>query len=114
MTKKDLEFLQSEANKALTNVEDVIKRLTKDNPLILFTIEDSEADNFCDDVHDYPYGYMVSKHGHYLQGAIQKIEGNDVKLFLTGEDFGELYDIGLSELPFESLISVLTYLIERE
>jgi len=114
MTKKDLEFLQSEANKALTDVENAIKNLTKDKPLILFTIEDTEEDDFCDNVYDYPYGYTVSKHGFYMQGAIQKIEGDDVKLFLTGEDWGELHDLKLSELPFESLISVLTNLIERE
>ena len=115
MNKKDLSFLQEEANRVYNEVEAAIKNLTKDNPLQLFTKDDTEKDDFQDKVYEYPYGYFVSKHGYYVQGAVQKISGDlDVTLFLTGEDWGEEHTQSISELPFESQIMILTYLIERE
>jgi hypothetical protein len=111
MTKDDLEKLQEAANDILNGVEAAIRELTKDNPLQLFTNE--EADENSDDIYDYPYGYTVSKHGYYLQGAVQKVCDNDVTLFLTGEDWGEEYVVGVGELPVGSQIDLLTYLIER-
>lgn len=113
MEKKDLSFLQETANKVYDEVTKVIKDLTRKNSLQLFTQEETEAQDFCDKVYEYPYGYFVSKHGFYIQGAVQKIEGDDVTLFLTGEDWGEEHTVSVGELPFESQISLLTYLIER-
>jgi len=114
MNVKDLKFLHEEANRVYNEVEAAIIKMTKDNPLQLFTQEDTEKDDFCDKVYEYPYGYFVSKHGFYVQGAVQKISGSlDVTLFLTGEDWGEEHTQSVSELPFESQIMLLTYLIER-
>jgi len=114
MDVKDLKFLQDEANRLYSEVEATIINLTKDNPLQLFTQEDTEKDDFQDKVYEYPYGYFVSKHGFYIQGAVQKVSGSfDVTLFLTGEDWGEEHTVSVSELPFESQINLLTYLIER-
>jgi hypothetical protein len=114
MDKNELIALKDTANKVCFDLENTIKDLTKKNPLTLFTKEDSEKDEFQDKVYDdYPYGYTVSKHGYYLQGAVQKVEGNDVTLFLTGEDWGEEYEVGLSELPFGSQVEILAILIEK-
>lgn len=111
MTKDDLEKLQEAANDILNGVEAAIRELTTGNPLVLFTGESAEENQ--DNIYDYPYGYTVSRHGYYLQGAVQKVCGNDVTLFLTGEDWGEEYIVGVSELPVGSQIDLLTYLIAR-
>ena len=111
MNVKDLKFLHEEANRVYNEVEAAIKNLTKDNPLVLFTPESAEENQ--DDIYEYPYGYTVSKHGYYLQGAIQKVSGDEVTLFLTGEDWGEEYTQTVSELPYSSQIDLLTRLIER-
>jgi hypothetical protein len=113
MDKKELSFLQETANKVYDEVTKTIKDLTKENPLEVFSKEDTEADDFQDRVYEHPYGYFVSKHGFYVQGAVQKVQGNDAILFLTGEDWGDDYTVDVSELPFESQISLLTNLIER-
>ena len=113
MEKKDLSFLQETANRVYDEVTEAIKDLTRKNPLQLFTQEDTEKSDFCDTVYEHPYGYFVSKHGYYVQGAVQKVEGDEVTLFLTGEDWGEEHTQSVGELPFESQISLLTYLIER-
>ena len=114
MEKKDLSFLQETANKVYDDVTKAIKDLTRERPLQVFTEDEAEADDFQDKVYEHPYGYFVSKHGFYIQGAVQKVCGDDVTLFLTGEDWGEEHTVSVGELPFESQISLLTNLIERE
>ena len=113
MDKNDLKIMRSAAHKIYGDVTEAIKTLTKENPLEVFSKEESEANDFCDKVYEHPYGYFVSKHGFYVQGAVQKVQGSDATLFLTGEDWGEEHTVDVSELPFESQIMLLDSLIER-
>lgn len=111
MNKKQIKQLVTEANKVFANVAHAVKTLTEKNPLVLFTKEQAEEDQ--DSVFDMPYGYYVNKYEYYLQGAVQKVEGNDVTLFLTGEDWGDTISVCVDDLPFSSQIELLERLEER-
>lgn len=106
--KAEHEALQELANDTIRSVIDTIRTATKEKPLTLFTVRDDE--NFQDEIYDYPYGYFVSKHSYYVQGQVMTVNGDEVVLFLTGEDWGDLHHTELSQLPFESLVDLLSYL----
>ena len=114
MTKKDLQLLQDLAWKTTANVIDVIKKLTADNPLILFDKETIECnDDAFDAFYNLPYAYYVGKHEFYSEGSIWKVHGNNVTIMFRGEEFGDTWELELNEIPYESLVSLLTYLMER-
>jgi len=114
MKKKQIVELQVKANKFYDDVINAIKKLTAENPLVLFdSSKIDEDDELRDSVYEFPYGYFVSRHGFYVQGAIMKVNGNDVTLFLTGEGWGDTHEQELSEVPYSSLVDLLTYLEER-
>lgn len=111
MTKKQIKQLVTDANKAIANVAHAIITLTAGNPLILFDKDNADAE--ADDIYDLPIGYTVNKYEDYLQGAVWKVEGDDVTLFLTGESWGQLYSQNVNDLPFESQTEILDLIAER-
>ena len=113
MNKAEIKSLRDRADKVFAEVHDAIISLTAKKPFELFDRNKSRED-IEDEIYDYPHGYSVGKYGDYMQGAIQKIEGNQVSLYLTGEDnWGEEYWVGLDSIPFACLIDVLE-IIENE
>lgn len=110
MNKEYLLKLQEQANLIVEQVSIVIKSMTTDNPLVLFDKDNPDMDT----IYDLPIGYYVDKYDTYKQGAIHTVNGNDVTIFFTGEDFGDTFNLELYQLPFESLIELLTYLSERK
>jgi hypothetical protein len=108
MTKKECSELQANANAIIESVTKAIKSTTADKPLVLFNPKKIN----CDEIYDFPYGYTVGRHGDYLQGNVQKVCGNDVTLFLTGDDYGQTLELELEQLPFESLVQLLSYVEE--
>jgi hypothetical protein len=111
MNKEQIKLLVAEANKVFANVAHAIRILTAGNPLVLFSKE--EADENQEITYEMPYGYYVDKYESYLQGAIRKVEDNDVTLFLTGEDWGDEITVCINDLPFGSQIDLLERLAER-
>jgi len=108
---KELEALQKEANDILQKVVDAIVAVTSKKTIVLFDREKvDEDDELRDGIYDYPWGFTVSKHGYYLQGNVQKVEGNMATLFLTGEDWGDEYVCNIEHLPVDSQIDLLSYL----
>lgn len=115
MTKEDIRNLESSANLLYVNVILAIRELTAENPLVLFDKSKVDEDEeLRDNIYEFPYGYYVGKYQYYNQGAIMKVHGNSVTLFLTGEEWGEEHEQELDEVPYSSLVNLLTYLIERE
>jgi len=106
---KELEALQKEANDILQKVVDAIVAVTSKKTIVLFDRSIADTDE-SDTIMDYPWGFTVSKHGYYLQGNVQRIEGNMATLFLTGEDWGEEYAMNIEHLPVDSQIDLLSYL----
>jgi hypothetical protein len=111
MDKEQIKSLMDEAWKTIANVQHTVRTLTAENPLILFDKDKADAET--DDLYDLPYGYYVDKYENYNQGAIQRVCGDEVTIFLTGERFGETWELSLTELPIESQIDLLTYLTDR-
>ena len=111
MTKEVLETMKEIANDVSRNIQKAISELTRENPLVLFT--DDQANAEADDIYEFPYAYYVDKYSGYNQGAIQNVSGNDVTIFLTGDEFGNKIELDLSEVPFSSQVDLLNYLIER-
>lgn len=97
-------------------VSDAIKELTAEKPLVLFEKDkmNKEGGIHTDEVYDLPYGYYVDKYSDYIQGAVMNVKGDDIQMFATGDEFGTVYDIELSYIPFESQLQILQMLIERE
>jgi len=110
MNEEELTQLQTEANAILQKVVDAILEVTSKKTLILFDRSIADTDE-SDTIMDYPWGFTVSKHGYYLQGNVQRIEGNMATLFLTGEDWGEEYAMNIEHLPIDSQIDLLSYLL---
>ena len=111
MNKEQLKALMTLANETIGNVAFAIRTLTASNPLILFDKDNVNAED--DEIYDLPIGYNVGKYDSYSQGAVWKVEGNDVTLFFTGEEWGDLWYQEISDLPFSSQVDLLSYLIER-
>ena len=116
MTKKQITKLVEQANNAIVNVPHALRTLTADKPLILFDKDkiDTKEGVSSDEIYDFPIGYYVGKHGDYLQGVVMKVEGDNVTLFLTGEEFGDIWHQYLSDLPFETLVDLLEILMEEK
>ncbi len=110
MDKKQIEELVKQAKESIVVVEHAIKTLTADNPLILF---DKESVNEEEDIDCLPFGFSVTQHDFYVEGVVWKIHGNEIVLFLRGEDWGELYHQEVSDLPFESQVDLLNLIGER-
>jgi hypothetical protein len=70
----------------------------------LFTSE--ECDNDDDTPYNFPYAFYVSKHGFYIQGNIMSIDKGTCKVFMTGEDWGEVEELDLGNVPVDSAIEL--------
>jgi len=104
MTNEKICTLLAEASRAMGAIPRAIVELTKDKSFELFdkeNIEDEEA------ILDLPIGYMVNKYNDYVQGAIWKVSGNDVTLFLTGDEYGQLWETTVDELSFDNQVELL-------
>ena len=110
MTRTECLELAVQANAVIKKVVDTIKTLTANKPLVLF--DPKSIDTGENEPYDFPFGYTVGRHGDYLSGNVQKVCGNDVSLFLTGDDYGQTLELELEQLPFESLVLLLSYLEE--
>lgn len=110
--KEELELLQQIGWDAIRNVAAAIEKLTADKPLVLFTKEQVEKEEV--EIYDLPYGYNVDKYSTYQQGAIMEVQGTNIKLFLTGDEFGQIMDSELGYIPFECQLQLLSHLMERE
>lgn len=112
MTTDEIKQLATEANEVIAKVVQAIRNLTAGNPLILFDKDD--ANTQMDSIYELPIGYHVDKYGSYCQGAVWKVEGDEVILFFTGEDWGQLWYQNLDDLPFSSLIEILNLIAEKK
>lgn len=114
MTKDELNTLLTEGRESITKVYQTIVELTKENPLILFDKDKiDEDDEIQDSIYELPYSYYVGKYQYYLPGVVWRIEGENVTLFMTGEEWGETWEQELHFVPIESRLDVLEHLIER-
>jgi hypothetical protein len=111
MKKEQIKTLQEQGWDSIRNVAKAIRELTAENPLILFTKEQAEKEEV--EIYDLPYGYNVDKYSTYQQGAVMEVSGSNVKLFLTGDEFGQVWDSELEYIPFECQLQILSYLEER-
>jgi|JFJP01.1.fsa_nt_gi hypothetical protein len=107
MTKKECAELSEKATEISEGVQRAIKEVTKDKPLVFFGDEPEQ-----EDLDEAPFGYAVSRHGNFLDGNVQRVCGDDVTLFLRGDDWGDTVEQNLSDLPFEALIMILDKLEE--
>ena len=113
--KEQLKELQKQGWDSIRNVAKAIRELTAEKPLVLFKKDElnKEGGLNSDELYDLPYGYNVDKYSTYQQGAIMEVQGSDVKLFLTGDEFGQVWDSELEYVPFECQLQILSYLEER-
>jgi len=110
-TKDTLSKMEDSAWQIMRDVQKAIEELTAENPLILFNKDEIESDD--DLLYELPYAYYVGKYEYYNEGTIWKVCGKEVTMLLRGEEFGETWQLELNQIPFESLVSLLTYLKER-
>ena len=116
MTKDELVALQTGATKTSAKVYQTIVELTKDEPLILFKKDDlteEEDDALQEEIYEMPYSYYVGKYQYYLPGVVWKVQGDNVTLFMTGEEWGETWEQELHFVPIDSRVDILEHLIER-
>ncbi len=115
MNKEKLKLLQQQGWDTIRDTSDAIRTLTEENPIIIFEKDkiDTEEGISEDEIYSLPYGYNVDKYSTYQQGAIMEVHGSDVKLFLTGEEFGQVIESELEYIPFECQLFLLSYLENR-
>ena len=106
MKKEECNRLQVRAYTMLEAVAYAIKGLTEEKPLILFDPKKITDD----ELHEFPSGYEVGRHNDYLEGHVMEVCGEQVTLFLTGDDYGKTIEIQLNQLPFGSQIDILSYI----
>jgi hypothetical protein len=96
---------------ALIEMTSVVPLITFDKEFASVSDESEEWDELQDEIYDMPIGYSIGKYNEYFQGAVLKVHGKDVTIFLTGEEWGELRHIEVDDLPIES-VSALLEMIE--
>jgi hypothetical protein len=111
MDNEQIKSLMDEAWKTIANVQHAVRTLTAENPLILFNKDTIESDD--DTLYELPFGYYVGKYEYYNEGTIWKVHGDNVTIMLRGEEFGDLWELTLDQLPFESVVSLLEFLIKK-
>lgn len=89
-------------NEIRTEISKMIKELNT-KKMVIFSLEDEDIE---DNIYDYPYGFIVSKYGHYLQGNVSEINNGVASLVLGGEDFGDIITIHIEELPTETILEL--------
>lgn len=109
MNKLEIKQLQEHGWNSIRSVVKAIKELTAEKPLILF---EKDKPNI-DEIYDLPFGYCVDELPISQQGAVMEVCGSEVKLFLTGEDFGEVLKAEIEYVPYECQLQILAYLEER-
>lgn len=100
---KEIQKLAIEANE---KVMEIIMSEAKKRDVILFNPE--TIDN--DAVYDFPFVDFVSRHGFHVAGVVQKLSGDNMTMFHTGEEFGETTELPITDLLNESAIIILDYL----
>lgn len=108
---KELVALRDSIGENIRKVMEVVKTMTTEKPLILY--DKDKLDGTDDKFYELPFAYYVDKHSFYCEGRIVEVHGNDVLMLFTGEEFGDEHHLDLDAIPFESLIDLLDYLIER-
>jgi len=99
--------LETKANEAVNEMIDIIKNVSLD----IFNPEQTDDDHKNHiEPYDYPYGFYITKHGFCVQGNVMNIKDGVANLFLTGEDWGDIYPLPINELPIESMIEILRYI----
>ena len=111
MWKEACSKLQAMAYATINEVTNFIKGHTEEEPLILF--DKSNLEDVSDEFYDLPFGYYVGRHGDYNEGKIVEVQGKNVLMVLSGDEFPKTWELELSELPFETLVQLLSYLKER-
>jgi len=111
MWKQACSKLQAMAYAIINEVTNFVKGHTEEEPLILYDKENPDSDD--DKFNELPFAYYVGKYDSYNEGKIVEIQGENVIMVLTGEQFGETWELELNQLPFESLVELLSYLEKR-
>ena len=111
MFKEACSRLQMIAYSTMEEVINFIKGHTEEEPLIIYDKE--KLDGTDDKFYELPFAYYVDKHNFYCEGRIVQIQGNNVLMIFTGEEFGEEHELELNQCPFESLVEVMSYLEKR-
>lgn len=94
----DLEFLQQQ-------ISDMYAILNETNAVLL--TDDDVAVDENDFIYDYPYTFTVDKYGYYTQGNIMEVKDGQVKVFMTGEEWGDIEWIDANYTPVHSVIQLL-------
>ncbi len=115
MTKDDLEKLVELCNDCMNGVTDAIKTLTAEKPLILFEKDKLNTDEgiASDEVYDFPFVDLIGRHDDHFSGVIMSVQGEDIKVFLTADEYGQVWDANLDDVSFSAQVDLLQYLIER-
>lgn len=119
--KKQLSVMIESGENIMRVVKETIINLTKDNPLVLFTMnEDNDPvvngePVTVDDLLDFPWcDYMEDT--YYCMATVQKVEGDSVTVFLQDEEYDtdpNFETLPLSSLDFQQQIEVLKLLNNR-
>jgi len=111
MWKEACSKIEVSAYAIMEQVFKFIKGHTEEEPLILYDKENPDSDD--DKFNELPFAYYVGKYDSYNEGKIVEVQGENVIMVLTGEQFGETWELELNQLPFESLVGLLSYLEKR-
>ena len=113
MWKEACSKIEVSAYSIMEQVFKFIKGHTEELPLILYDkdkLKDGEAD---DEFYDLPYAYFVDKYESYNEGKIVEIQGENVLLVFSGDEFPNTHELELSEVPFVTQVELLSYLEKR-
>jgi len=114
MWKEACSKLQAMAYAIMHDVIGFVKGHTEEEPLILYDKENLLViDEIGDDFYELPFAYYVGKHGDYNEGRIVEVQGENVIMVLSGDEFPKTWELELSQLPFESLVELMSYLEKR-
>jgi hypothetical protein len=111
MFKEACSKLQAMAYATMNEIVCFIKGHTEEEPLILYDKEN--VDGTDDKFYELPFAYYVDKHSFYCEGRIVEVQGDNVLMLFTGEEFGDEHELELNQIPFESLVELLSYLEKR-
>lgn len=74
----------------------------------IFTEQEANNETGIVEIMDMPIAYKVDdKYGIYEQGAVMELLGDGfIKVFLTGERYGEIIKMYIDDIPVQSAIDI--------
>jgi len=114
--------LVRDGEEIMSKVQETIIKLTENNPLILFTLNEDKDPIIgtelldIDDLMNLPYCHYYGSEHYYTMGTVQKVHGKDITIVVQDDyvfENSNFETLNIRNFTFDQQIEILKLLKER-